>query len=913
MRNLKKFLALALAMVMAFSLMLTASAIDYDKYTDKDTVTEEFEEAVAVLSGLKIMEGDGPDDAKTFRPADTITRAEAAAVIYRIATGDVENKQVNIYADYGTFTDVKHDDWFAGYVGYCQNAGYIKGDNATTFRPYGKVTGYEMLAMILRVVGYGKNNEFTGGQWQINVASLSKDLGVTNNVKNANFDTTLSYAARRDVVADLAFQTIALVPTVNYNFNSLGYGDRVTIGATEKNPTLGQKIFGLYHDYSWSAVDKWGTPGYKWYQCGEHARAYANGGTTGSYTLRYDSTWLPVYGAPYTGKSTTVATITIDPTATFDQGTVRECDVAHELKIDTEENFNLYVNGKARVTDKYLVVATDTVTKVGGQGRVSKFWYKESSKFAGDLDNWCTMVDTYLAKVTDVTPVVKDAAGHIITNARLYLDEYDGPTAGTVDKIDTYLPTPTTRNTSEHVAERDTDWTWSKGDYVLIQGWTDKSTTTTATTGTNRSGIEQLNKTAFETDRLGAKGTYTKAAGGMSVNATKTTDYNTAYDSQIDVLKEAPKMITGKQTVTYWNQGKHTVDGTDYLGQLCLFLDEAGTTVNTTYAWYFDQYGNLIGIGNAGTSNFGVITSIYSSLNQGDASTDGTAKAIANVKLADGTDATYTIDRFLVGGEATSAYNAGGHKTIAKFGTLLTNAHVDTLELRPVYDYNQSQNTWPGAMQSSPDKTTATNPVWNGYAADWAELNVAPVASTNAAAENNANGSGYFGIIKGNLFKFVSAEDGKMVAVEVAGKHDMTPTNHAANENSGIYEWNYNSVTSGARKLLKNAAYFDLDVGETICVDGETKIIVRNPNTGALTTYDGTDALPGDVSVAGSVEIDWADPNSDGTADVIYLPGTIDGTITYGLFYYNGGAGQWTGGTNGSALWPATWVLRPPL
>ena len=73
MRNLKKFLALVLALMMTFSLMVTANAaIDTNAaVTDKDSITEEFKEAVAVLNGLKIITGyeDG-----TFRPDKIISR-----------------------------------------------------------------------------------------------------------------------------------------------------------------------------------------------------------------------------------------------------------------------------------------------------------------------------------------------------------------------------------------------------------------------------------------------------------------------------------------------------------------------------------------------------------------------------------------------------------------------------------------------------------------------------------------------------------------------------------------------------------------------------------------------------------------------------------------------------------------------
>ena len=74
MRNLKKFLALVLAVMMTFSLMVTANAITTDAaVTDKDSITDEFKEAVAVLNGLGIITGyeDG-----TFRPEKPISRQE---------------------------------------------------------------------------------------------------------------------------------------------------------------------------------------------------------------------------------------------------------------------------------------------------------------------------------------------------------------------------------------------------------------------------------------------------------------------------------------------------------------------------------------------------------------------------------------------------------------------------------------------------------------------------------------------------------------------------------------------------------------------------------------------------------------------------------------------------------------------
>ena len=254
MRNLKKFLALMLAMIMAMSLMLTANATSTaEDFADGSGITPEFAEAVDVLSGMKVFSGDNGN----FKPAANITRAEMAAVIYRLVSGDVTDSKAGLYSNYAPFKDVTSDKWYAGYVGYCWNAGLIKGRDADTFDPTGNVTGYEALAMLLRAVGYDKNDEFTGPTWQVNVSSQGKNEGILNDIYTTQYGGSLHLAARRDVIASMTFRTAAYVPTVTYSA-AMGYnkyiGVPITGGAGSAdvaprfNPTLGWKAFGLVSD-----------------------------------------------------------------------------------------------------------------------------------------------------------------------------------------------------------------------------------------------------------------------------------------------------------------------------------------------------------------------------------------------------------------------------------------------------------------------------------------------------------------------------------------------------------------------------------------------------------------------------------------------------------------------------------------
>ena len=83
----------------------------------------------------------------TFRPDNTITRAEAAAIIARCSSDFDENKTYS-----SNFTDVSGDEWYANYVGYATEKGYISGYDGGPFKADIDITRGE-LAVILSKYG----------------------------------------------------------------------------------------------------------------------------------------------------------------------------------------------------------------------------------------------------------------------------------------------------------------------------------------------------------------------------------------------------------------------------------------------------------------------------------------------------------------------------------------------------------------------------------------------------------------------------------------------------------------------------------------------------------------------------------------------------------------------------------------
>lgn len=383
---MKKLLAMVLALVMTLSLAVVGSNA---AFKDADKIAANYNEAVQVLSGMGVFKGDNNGN---FNPESAITRAEVAAIVYRLYTGDVKDNQAALYATYNKFADMNNAKWAAGYIGYCANAGLIKGYSDTKFGPLDSVTGYQALAMILRAVGYDKNGEFSGKDWQLHVAQTAQQLGILRTIKNID----LNAPASRQLVAEILFRTAAYVPMVTYTA-AFGY-QSVSLSAggnslLKNNVTLGTKNFGLTQENV--ASDKWGRPSYSW-----------TNGKNGNFKVVY-------------------ATFAATPVATYTTA-VSECKICEDLgENDKLTISDIWNDGVAGVNVAKTFTAKNTNKYYGAQGLLMEI-YDMGVDNLGYPVYRIVKINTYLAKVIGVTKLAYDNANHVKTSAKISVDTFGG-------------------------------------------------------------------------------------------------------------------------------------------------------------------------------------------------------------------------------------------------------------------------------------------------------------------------------------------------------------------------------------------------------------------------------------------------------------------------------------------------------
>lgn len=203
MKNLKKVLALGLALVMILGMFTIASAAETKKiaadFTDWDEV--EHKDAVALCVDLGIINGK-PDG--SFDPNGTLDRASWAKLVYFTATGDD-----NADAYLGTATGMKDiaGNWAESYINYLVANKYVSGDGLGNYLPSGTVTVAAGLKTMLTVLGYDADDRGyqNDAAWAGNVITDAKRSGLMDEIDRKN---TANVNLTRDNAAQIVYNAL---------------------------------------------------------------------------------------------------------------------------------------------------------------------------------------------------------------------------------------------------------------------------------------------------------------------------------------------------------------------------------------------------------------------------------------------------------------------------------------------------------------------------------------------------------------------------------------------------------------------------------------------------------------------------------------------------------------------------------
>lgn len=196
---MKKLSFLLMSMVLLLALC-AGQALAFD---DLEGYTPEQVAAVEKLAELGIMQGDGEGN---FWPGDPIDRAEfakVASLTYLKLSGEAAP-----VVSAANFRDVSSKAWYALDVATAVELGLMRGDGGGTFRPSDPVTGYEVVTVMLRTLGYSDGE--LSGEWPKNYLDKARELGLV-----AAADEAYAVEFNRIQVAELAAALPELAEVLN--------------------------------------------------------------------------------------------------------------------------------------------------------------------------------------------------------------------------------------------------------------------------------------------------------------------------------------------------------------------------------------------------------------------------------------------------------------------------------------------------------------------------------------------------------------------------------------------------------------------------------------------------------------------------------------------------------------------------
>lgn len=183
---MKKFLVICLITIMC----LLVSNVYASTNIFYDTRGTKYEGVVERIAKLNIINGVSET---TYAPNKSVTRGELAKIIVKMRgiedfVDSVEYKKV--------FSDVKETDWYYPYVIIASDLELLNGYSDGTFKPEKEVTYAELVAILLRNLGYTRLSEQSENGWYWNYIVKMREIELNDNIGEFKYE---SPAKRGDV------------------------------------------------------------------------------------------------------------------------------------------------------------------------------------------------------------------------------------------------------------------------------------------------------------------------------------------------------------------------------------------------------------------------------------------------------------------------------------------------------------------------------------------------------------------------------------------------------------------------------------------------------------------------------------------------------------------------------------------
>ncbi len=195
-------------------------------------------EAVLRVQALGIMQG----DENGMRLEDSITRAEFAAIICRLAGIPSPDGMT------AAFIDVPADHWAKDYIAAAVSLDIVNGMGNGTFAPDANITYNQALKMMVCLLGYGSVAENKGG-WPNGYVAQAGILGLTDNA-----DLSAANAVRGEIITiiDNALDAHPLSPDYG-NSGSYTVEDNTLAEKLEKNSDA-EKFEGIFTENAYKSI-----------------------------------------------------------------------------------------------------------------------------------------------------------------------------------------------------------------------------------------------------------------------------------------------------------------------------------------------------------------------------------------------------------------------------------------------------------------------------------------------------------------------------------------------------------------------------------------------------------------------------------------------------------------------------------